>query len=113
MKVEFLTLPNNKKPAQEFLGELDDRTLAKVFKLIERLEAEGRLVFPHARKLEGYKGLWEMRIQSQRGAIRIFYVYWEQDSIFLVSGFIKKSQKTPIRELEKSMNYLKQAGVNL
>lgn len=113
MNVEFLTLPNGKKPAEEFLSELDNQTLAKVYKLIERLKSEGRLLFPHARKLEGYKGLWEMRIKSQRGAIRIFYIYWERDSIILVSGFIKKSQKTPLRELEKTVNYLKQAGVNI
>ncbi len=111
MKVEFLRLPNGKKPAEEFFTGLDDTILAKIYKLIERLEIEGRLVFPHARKLEGYKGLWELRINSQRGAVRVFYIYWKQDTIILVSGFMKKSQKTPLRELEKTVNYLKQIGV--
>lgn len=113
MKVEFLTLPNGKSPAEDFLGELDDKTVAKIYKLIERLESEGRLLFPHARKLEGYKGLWEMRVLSQRGAVRVFYVYWERDTILLVSGFMKKSQKTPARELERAVGYLRQGGVDL
>lgn len=113
MKVEFLTLSNGKRPAEEFLKELDDKTVAKIYKLIERLEMEGRLVFPHARKLEGHKNLWELRSNSQQGAVRVFYFYWEHDSIILISGFIKKSQKTPLRELERAMNYLKQTGVFL
>ena len=79
MKVEFLALPNGRRPAEEFFEELDDKTLAKIYKLIERLESEGRLLFPHARKLEGYKGLWEIRLLSKMGAVRIFYVYWERD----------------------------------
>lgn len=106
-----MILPNGKRPVEDFFGELDDQTLAKVYKLIERLEIEGRLVFPHARKLEGYKGLWELRVQSQRGAVRVFYVYWEQNKVILVSGFIKKSQKTPQRELERAVSYLRQIGV--
>jgi len=51
MKVEFLALPGGRSPAEDFLGELDNKTVAKIYKLIERLEVEGRLVFPHARKL--------------------------------------------------------------
>lgn len=41
MKVEFLILPNGKRPVEDFFSELDDQTLAKVYKLIERLEIEG------------------------------------------------------------------------
>lgn len=112
-KVDFLILPNGRRPAEEFLETLDSKTLAKVYKFIERLGADGRLVFPHARKLEGYNGLWEMRVQSQRGAIRIFYVYWGNNTVILISGFIKKSQKTPRKELERVISYLTQAGVNI
>ncbi len=111
MEVVFLVLPGGKRPAEDFLTELDNKTVAKIYKLIERLEIDGRLIFPHARKLEGYKGLWEMRVNSQRGAVRIFYVYSISGTIILVSGFIKKSQETPKRELEKAVGYLKQVGV--
>ncbi len=108
-----MILPNGKSPAEDFLGELDDKTVAKIYKIIERLEDEGRLLFPHARKLEGYKGLWEMRVSSRRGAVRIFYIYWERDTVLLVSGFVKKSQKTPSRELERAVSYLRQGGIDL
>lgn len=113
MDVEFLVLPNGKVPIEDFLNNLDDKTLAKIYKLIGRLKSDGKLVFPHARKLEGYKGLWELRVKSQKGAIRIFYIYWRLKKVILISGFIKKSQKTPVRELNRVINYLKQMGVLL
>lgn len=113
MRVEFLELPNGRKPAEEFLLDLDDKTLAKVYRYIEYLQEDGRLEFPQARKLEGYKGLWEMRVLSPSGAARIFYVYWKNESAILISGFMKKSQKTPHGELDRAVSYLKQAGMDI
>lgn len=113
MKVEFLILPNGKCPIEEFLEDLDHKTVSKIYRYIEILENDGTLPFPHARKMQGYGGLWELRVMARDGAVRIFYVYHEKNRIVFVSGFIKKSQKTPDREIERVLNYLKQAGVKL
>lgn len=113
MRVEFLVLPNGKVPVESFFDELADKVLAKIYRLLEQLEERGTLPFPHARKLEGYRGLWELRVSAQGQAIRVFYVYREKDKVVLVSGFIKKSQKTPQRELDRAIGYLNQAGVTL
>ena len=102
MKVEFLTLPNGRRPAEEFFGELDNKTLAKIYKLIERLETEGRLVFPHARKLEGYKGLWELRINSQKGAVRVFLCVLGTRNYYFSFGFCQKVPKNPIKRVRKN-----------
>lgn len=92
------------------MDDLDDKALAKIYRLIEFLKAQGTLPFPHARKIQGVPGVWELRILSRGMAVRIFYVYWERDKIVLVSGFVKKSQKTPPRELERAMQYLREVG---
>ena len=113
MRVEFLILPNGKKPAEEFFEALDDSALAKIHKLFEVWQSGERLFFPHVKKLEGYKHLWELRVSSRVGAIRVFYVYGSHDNVILISGFIKKSQKTPWRELAKAASYLKQMGVEV
>lgn len=113
MKVEFLVLPNGRSPIEDFLNDLDNKTLAKVFRLIDLLEQEGTLPFPHARKMQGHSNLWELRILSSRGAVRVFYVYYEKGRIVFVSGFMKKSQKTPQREIERALNYLKQTGAKI
>ena len=113
MKVEFLVLPNGKIPTEEFLDSLDQQTVAKIFRYIEILQSDGTLPFPHARKMQNCGGLWELRVLSRAGAVRIFYIYHEKDKVVFVSGFIKKSQKTPDREIDKALGYLKQIGIKL
>ena len=113
MNVGFLVLPNGRCPVEEFLEDLDDKSLAKIYRLIEILKKQGSLPFPHARKMTGLKGLWELRILSKGMAVRVFYVYWEKNKIVLVSGFIKKSQETPKREIDRAMQYLQESGVKL
>jgi phage-related protein len=113
MNVEFLTLPNGKCPVEDFLDDLDEKTAAKVQRYIEELEEKGTLPFPQARKMPGLNGLWELRVLSRDGAVRIFYVYSDKNQILFVSGFLKKSQKTPEREIERALNYLNQVGVKL
>ncbi|MBU0504532.1 MAG: type II toxin-antitoxin system RelE/ParE family toxin [bacterium] len=113
MKVEFLVLPNGKSPVEVFLDSLDDKTLAKVYRYLEVLENTGSLPFPHARKMKGCDGLWELRVTSPKGGVRIFYVYAEKNKTVLISGFIKKSQKTPQKEINRALELLKTAGVKL
>jgi hypothetical protein len=113
MKVELLVLSSNRCPVEEFLSALAEKDLAKVAALIELLKETGTLPFPHARKLHGAKGLWEMRVNSSGRAIRIFYVYRERDQAVLISGFIKKSQKTPNREIDRALILIKKTGLSL
>lgn len=113
MKVEFLVLPNGRCPVEEFLMSLEQASIAKVYRLIELLKEDGTLPFPHARKMQGYKNLWELRIMSKGNAVRIFYVYAGKERVVLISGFMKKSRKTPERELDRAMNLLKIGGIIL
>lgn len=43
--------------------------------------------------------LWEIRSNIANGIIRIFFTIMN-DELILLHGFIKKSQKTPEKELE-------------
>jgi len=47
----------------------------------------------------------ELRIQVSGDAARIFYFFFIDQTIVLVDGFIKKTQKTPSGELEKALRY--------
>ncbi len=59
----------------------------------------------NARKLKGkkYKGLYELRIDSNR----IIYFLYTGRKFVLVHGFTKKSMKTPKRELEVARKRMK------
>lgn len=113
VNVEFLILPSGKCPVEEFIDSLDEKTATKVQRYVEELEDNGTLPFPHARKMQGLNGLWELRVLSRDGAVRIFYVYRDKNQILFVSGFLKKSQKTPEREIGRAVGYLSQVGIKL
>ncbi len=69
--------------------------------LFERLEKEGRLEEPFGKKLAGRENLFEIRVKYQ-GQWRALYAYINKELVIILSVFGKKTQKTPIVELEKA-----------
>jgi len=51
--------------------------------------------------------LWECRIQFGSNIYRIMCFFQNNSIIILTHGFIKKTQKTPIGEIEKAEQYMK------
>ena len=51
---------------------------------------------PYMKHIDGE--IWELRPLRER----IFFVAWVDDSFVLLHQFMKKSQKTPLRETEKA-----------
>ncbi len=60
-----------------------------------------RVGSPIVKHIEG--SIWELRPLKNR----IFFFYWKDDTFVLLHYFIKKSQKTPIKEIEKARINLK------
>ena len=58
---------------------------------------------PLIRKIE--RGLWEVRSDVKDGIARVFFTV-EDDLMVLLHSFIKKSQKTPDKELETARRRL-------
>jgi phage-related protein len=91
------------KPVKEFIYSLDEATFAKILRNIELLEKFGRMLkMPHCKKIN--KELYELRVRG-RQEIRIFYAFI-QEKIFLLHGFIKKSDKIPLKDIELAMRRL-------
>lgn len=85
------------KEVATFLRKLPQATSGKVFRGIDLLEKNGEnLGMPHVKKLFG--DLYELRSRGQQ-EIRIIFVRSEGKAILLHS-FIKKTQKTPKKEME-------------
>ena len=63
---------------------------------------------PLCRSLSGYPGLYEVRshLKSKRSA-RVFFTVSDQHMV-LLHGFIKKSQNTPLKELNLAARRLKE-----
>jgi phage-related protein len=68
------------------------------------------LHYPHVDTIKGkkYSGLWELRIEFASNIFRIFYFLYERNTAILLHGIIKKSQKTPKKELDTALERMKE-----
>lgn len=90
----------------EFLDSLPPKHQAKAFREIDLLEEFGNsLKEPYVKHIDGE--IWELRIKFSTDISRIFYFTWSKETIVLLHGFIKKTQKTPRSELETARKRLK------
>ena len=85
-------------PVKKFIDSLASRTQQKYFAVIGMLEKLGKnLPEPHAKSLGN--GIYELRFKGQEGHIRILHFFYDGNKIILTNGFIKKSNKTPKKEM--------------
>ena len=106
--VEFYKKENGDIPGMDFLLSLEPKMRAKAFSEIELLEKHGtNLREPYTKPLKGdkYKNLFELRVKFSSDISRIFYFTFKNNTFVLLNGFIKKTEKTPKRELEKAIKY--------
>lgn len=96
---------------EEFLNELSERAKTskedrvnhtKILSYLVALSTYGtRVGSPVVKHIEG--SIWELRPLKNR----IFFFYWKDDKFVLLHHFIKKTQKTPSKEIEKARLNLK------
>lgn len=55
-------------------------------------------------------GLFELRIKGKEGIARVFYCTVVGQRIVMLHGFIKKSEKTPLKELKLARLRLAEVG---
>jgi phage-related protein len=110
--VEYYKDAEGNEPAATFIDALPDKTIVKVFRIIKLLREYGILLKePYTKQIKGK--IRELRIKDSQGAIRILYFTHTGKRFILLHGFIKKTEKTPEREIEiaeKRMNDFIQRG---
>ncbi len=108
-ELEFYMKENGKIPVQDFLYSLNPKLRAKAFNDIELLKKLGsELNEPYVKPIKGKnnKGLYELRIKFSSDIARIFYFTYYNNKFILLHGFIKKTMKTPEREIDKARKYM-------
>lgn len=76
--------------------------LKKVAEYLEQLKAYGTMIGEPMVKHITNSSLWELRPTRDR----IFFAYWKDNKFILLSHFVKKTQKTPSREIERAERIL-------
>ena len=81
--------------------------LARFIRYADRMEIHGPdLGMPHTRAMG--EGLYELRLKPAQGIARVFYCTLVRKRIVFLHQFIKKSDKTPPKELSIARKRLKE-----
>ncbi len=81
--------------------------LGRFLRYSDRMEVYGpELGMPHTRAMGD--GLFELRLKAAEGIARVFYCTMVGKKIVMLHQFIKKTDKTPPRELEIARRRMKE-----
>jgi phage-related protein len=114
-EIEFYRDKGGEEPLTSFLNGLPVKIRVKVVRLIYLLSEQGVLLKePYTRQIRGK--IRELRVKDHLGHIRVLYFTFTGRRFVLLHGFLKKTDKTPEREIdiaEKRMNdYVHRFGGN-
>lgn len=87
--------------ATEFIRSIDRKAAKKLlFNISKAQQVNDNSVF---KKLKG-TDIWEFRAIAEGIQYRLFAFWVKRENVFVICthGIIKKSQKTPVREIEKA-----------
>jgi phage-related protein len=84
---------------------LPGKAAQKVTWTLSLLEELDIIPSSYLKKLVGTEEIWECRIQVVSNAYRIFCFFDGRSVVVLTHGLVKKTQKTPRREIEKAESY--------
>ena len=107
-KIYFYKDKSGKAPVKDYISELTDKEdkdsrikLGKIRDYVKALCEYGTMAGePYVKHLDG--DIWELRPLRDR----ILFAAWNGDGFVLLHVFMKKTQKTPQREIERAKRYL-------
>lgn len=103
-EIEFYEKSDGSAPVKDFLESLDIKMRAKMHLSIELLKYGGyQLREPYSKSLDD--GILELRAKSGNNISRVLYFFVVGNTAVLTNGFIKKTAKTPKREIERAKQY--------
>ena len=92
---------------QEEILDLPDTLAARYVVLTRRMMVLGpNLGEPHTKAVKN--GLFELRLKGAEGIARVFYCPQMRRRIVMLHSFVKKTNRTPARELDTAMSRLKE-----
>ena len=110
LPARFFRSETGRVPVRDWLLSLSPADRKIIGDDIRTAEIGWPIGMPLCRPITGRKGLWEIRSSLPNGRIARVVFCTHESSMILLHGFIKKTQKTPDKELdiaEKRMRGLK------
>ncbi|WP_261843486.1 type II toxin-antitoxin system RelE/ParE family toxin [Aliamphritea ceti] len=91
----------------EAILDMPPKIQARMLKLLEMIEKHGaNLGPPHTESMGN--GLFEIRAKAKEGIGRSFFCYMEGTNIQVLHAFVKKTKKTPKKDLDLATDRMKE-----
>ena|ERR1700733_3843490 len=106
-KIEFY----NEK-VEKSIKEWPEGIIAKFLWLSNAIEKFGpsKIGMPHIKALG--QGLFEIRVKANEGIGRALFCMIKGKIVIVLNGFIKKTEKTPLNEMELALKRMKEVKAN-
>jgi len=101
LPARFYRSDSGREPVREWLKSLNPEDRRTIGEDIKDVEFSWRIGMPLVRSLG--RELWEVRSSLPRGRIARLIFCVEKDSMVLLHGFMKKTQKTPQQEIDLAL----------
>lgn len=90
----------------EFFEEQTEKVKEKIDEVLFLISVVERIPVKFFKKMEGIDGLFEVRIEYTGNIYRIFCCFDKGNLVVLFNGFQKKTQKTPVKEIDKAVKIM-------
>ena len=104
-EIKFYRTANGRCPVEEFLDSLSGNAAKRVTWMLELIREVERIPECYFKKLRGTDDIWECRVQFGSNTFRLLGFWPGHSTLDLTHGFIKKSQKTPRREIKRAERF--------
>ena len=91
---------------KEFKKTLSKEVLCKVYKIFIYIMTLEQVPVKYLKAIANTKGLFEIRVEEGGNIYRIFCFMDEGNLVILFNGFQKKTQKTPVGEIERALRIM-------
>jgi phage-related protein len=96
----FYKTDTGKSPVRVFLDSLSAKYAQKVTWVLSLIEELDYIPKQYFKKLISTDDLWEVRVQSGNNSLRLLGFFDSNQFVVLCHGFVKKTQKTPRKEIQ-------------
>lgn len=92
----------------DFYDQQDSKAREKIDYVLDLVKHVRQVPIKFLKHLEGTDGLYEIRVSTSNKIIRIFCFFDSGRIVILTNCFIKKTQKTPRKELKMALKLMQE-----
>lgn len=103
---KYRTVITYKDHFEDFLDNQPPKVQAKILQILRIIEEVEIIPKNHLKHIEGTNGLFELRVIFGGNIFRVFCFFDAGKLVVLLSGFQKKTDKTPKSEINKAVRLM-------